>query len=49
MKHYKYIGTVAVEIQGIGKIKANDIVVADDINHPLFKLVDPKTGKEIKK
>lgn len=49
MKQYKYTGAIDIEMQGIGVVKPNQIVEAKEIDHPLFKVVDAKEAKEIKK
>jgi len=49
MKQYKYIGKTEVEMQGFGVIKPDQIIEADFIDHPLFKPVEAKEAKEIKK
>ena len=47
---YKYKGTQTVSLDGVGEVKAGDVVVSEtEIDHPDFELTDKKEAKEAKK
>jgi hypothetical protein len=49
MKKYVYVykGDIEVELPGVGLVKPGDKIDSpEEINHPLFKLVDDKEKKD---
>lgn len=47
MNHYKYTGTLEVQLVGFGIIKPGEIISTDrEINHPSFVIQKEKTEKK---